>query len=57
MFFYEFIQPYIERVQYLRVNHAVAGFILGKKSYLEMVKFYDNLVNEKLIFYGQSGFE
>ena len=40
MFFYEFIEPYIKRVSYLRVNHATAGFILGKKSYQDMVKFH-----------------
>lgn len=57
MFFSKFVEPYINSVKHLRINHEIATFLIAKKSYMELSKFLEATKNKSQVFYGQTGFD
>lgn len=57
IFYTKFISPYLDRLSSLKINSAVLGFIIGKKTYRDLSRFYEDMILKKVIFYGQPGFE
>lgn len=41
----------------MKINHSILGYLLAKKTCLDLRKFYDDLITKNVIFYGQKGFE
>lgn len=54
MLFVNFIHPLIDNLRYVRANHDVAGFVLGKKCYPELAKFHNGIKGKKNFFNNQS---
>lgn len=57
MFFNKFIYPHLSNLSKLQINHSVFGFVMSKKFYIELSKFYEQIVTGSAVFMNQSGLE
>ena len=57
MFVFKFISPYIGNFHYIKANHGIAMFIMGKKALLEMRDFLHHLCEKRNIFLLKPYFE
>lgn len=50
MFIFKFVSPFVPSFFTIKANHGISMFVLSKKAYLEMKKFYKDIVDKKNIF-------
>lgn len=50
MFIFKFVTPFIPNFYNIKANHGITMFIVSKKAYLEMRKFYKDISEKKNVF-------
>ena len=43
LFYLTFVEPYIDKVNWIKANHYIAGFILSKKCLIDLKKYHSYL--------------
>lgn len=57
MFIFKFVTPFIPNFYNIKANHGITMFIVSKKAYLEMRKFYKDISEKKNVFLVAKYFE